>query len=84
MLDLVAKDGVADVVHHLLVGELGRVDADDHQVGVLLLQPLEIGDDVHAVDAAVGPEVQEDDASLEVGHRKGPVHIEPLGVTWEF
>ena len=42
--------------------ELGGVHADDHQlVLVLLLEPGQVGQDVVAVDAAIGPEIEQDD-----------------------
>jgi hypothetical protein len=65
--DAVALHRRADVPAIGLVVELGRVHAD-HQKGPAreaLLQPLEVGQDVHAVDAAVGPEVQQHDLALE-------------------
>ena len=62
MGDLVAEDGLADAGGFLLVVELGRVDADDHQlVGIFLLQLGQVGQDVDAVDAAQRPEVEQDD-----------------------
>ena len=46
----------------LLVRELGGVDADDDElVRILLFQLLEVGQDVHAVDAAVRPEIEQHD-----------------------
>ena len=60
--DLVAADDLPDVLGGLLVGELRRVHADDDElVGVLLLELLQVRQDVDAVDAAVGPEVEQDD-----------------------
>jgi len=54
-----------------LVFELGRVDADGHQdVGVLLLERAQLGQDVQAVHAAEGPEVEQDDLATQVGQRE--------------
>ncbi len=49
-----------------LVDELRRVHADHHELlGVLLLQRAELLQDVQAVDAAEGPEVQEQEAAAK-------------------
>ena len=46
------------------------MDADHDQfIAVRLLQVLQLGEDVHAVDAAVGPEIQEHEFSAEVFER---------------
>ncbi len=58
--DAVAAHREPDVLGVLLREELGRVHAD-HQERLLreaLLDPAEHGQDVHAVDAAVGPEIE--------------------------
>ena len=68
VLDPVLGHLAADVLGVLLGVELGGVDADDHQlVLVLLLELGQVGQDVVAVDAAVGPEVEQDDLALELG-----------------
>src|SRR6266850_2069306 len=60
MLNLVAENDAADILEVFFVFELGRVDADDDQlVRILFLELLQIGNDVNAVDAAVGPEVEQ-------------------------
>ena len=47
---------------------LARVHADDHElVLVLLLELRQVGQDVVAVDAAVGPEIQQDDLAPQLG-----------------
>ena len=38
---------------------------------VFLFQTLQIRNDVNAVDAAVGPEVEQDNFALQAGERKG-------------
>ena len=78
--NLVAQHGVADVFGHLFVVELGRVHADkrDGITGVALLQLGEIGQDVDAVDAAVGPEIEHGDFAGELlaeGQRR---RVEPI------
>ena len=54
------------------------MDSQDHQlVGVFLLELFQHRQDVHAVDAAVGPEVQQHDLAAEVTDvdRAGGVEI---------
>src|SRR5205823_7558967 len=76
--DLVAQDGLADRFGVLLVVELGRVYADDDQdAGVLGLQLGQVRQGVDAVDAAERPEVEQDDAALEVGQADGAGGVEP-------
>ena len=49
-----------------LVFELRGVDADHHElIRILRLELFQIRNDVDAVDAAVGPEVQQYDFSLK-------------------
>jgi hypothetical protein len=61
VLDAQFPDRVLDVFRGLLVGEFGRVHADHHQAAVLVLgmPVLHVGKVVQAVDAGVGPEVDE-------------------------
>ena len=67
MLDLVANEDPLQVVGALLVRELRRVHADDDElVGEALLERLEIAQHVHAVDAAVGPEVENHDLAAQL------------------
>ncbi len=66
MLDLVTQNDAANVLGLLFIREFCRMHADDYQlVWVLALEPLQIGDDVHAVDAAVSPEVEQHDFALQ-------------------
>ena len=59
MLDFITQDDPADVLGVLFVFKFRGMDADYHQfVWIFLFQLLEIGNDVHAVDAAVGPKVE--------------------------
>src|SRR5204862_4777046 len=87
--DRVAQPGVVDrggyVARVLLERELGRVDAHDRQaLGPVLGVPrLQVGLGADAVDAGVGPEVDEDDAAAQALHRqRAPAgRVEPaLGV----
>ncbi len=72
VLDAVPLDRVDDGLVVGLVHELRRVDADDHhRVPVLLLQLPQLVEDVQAVDAAEGPEIEDQYAAPEVGERQG-------------
>ena len=63
----------------LLVRELRRVHADDHQhVGVPGLQRAQLVDDVQAVGAAERPEVEQDDPAAQAGQAQLPAAgVEP-------
>ena len=61
------------------VSNLGGVDPNHHQLfGIPLLQLFELRQDVHAIDAAVGPEIEEDELPFQVRLGKGLFGIEPL------
>ena len=61
-------DGLADVADVAFEGEFGRVDADDHQpvFPIAFVQRFDVGDGADAVDAAVGPEVDQHDLAPEL------------------
>jgi hypothetical protein len=51
---------------------------DDEHVGVPLLDRAQLVDDVQAVDAAEGPEVEQDDPAAQVGEGQAPpARVEP-------
>ena len=67
MLDLISHDRLKNAGRVLFVLEFGGMDADDHDlVGILLFQLLQIRNDVHAVDAAIGPEIEQHDFAAQV------------------
>jgi hypothetical protein len=78
---VVAPDCPPDILGVFLLAELARMHADDHErpVSVLLLQVLEVGQHVHAVDATVGPEVQQHDLPGQFVDAQGAVDVKPLG-----
>ena len=54
------------------------MDADHHQViGEFFLQPLECGDNVDAVDATEGPEIQNSNFAQKVGNVQRARGVEP-------
>ena len=79
VFDPIPQYDLAQVIGVALVGELGRVDADNHQlVRKFLLQLLQLRDDMHAVDAAVGPEVQDDGLAFELRQLDRLLSIQPV------
>ena len=79
-MDVVALDGGTDVGGVGFVVVFVGVDADDDDgvVFVFVFEEGEVGEDVHAVDAAVAPEVEDDDVAFQVApEREGLVGVEP-------
>ncbi len=69
----------------LLVVELRAVNADHHHlVRVLLLQFGQLLHDVHAVDAAEGPEVEDDDLPLQIFDGERLAGVDPVGAAVQF
>ena len=52
--------------------------------GIGLLQLLQLGQDVHAVDAAVGPEVEQHELAAEVGEGERLGGIDPFDAAGDF
>jgi hypothetical protein len=50
-------------------------------LAILGLELLQIRDDVHAVDAAVGPEIEQNDLATQFAQTEPPVGIEPFEAT---
>src|SRR6185437_4359687 len=85
MLDLVTQDDAPDVFGFLFVLKLRGVNADhDQLIGVLCFELFEIRNDVDAVDAAVGPEIKQDNFALERGDRERLVSVEPAAAAGDF
>src|SRR6266496_1851705 len=62
MFDLVAENDAADVLSVFFVFKFGGVNADNYQfIRILFLELLQIRNDVHTVDAAVSPKIQQHD-----------------------
>jgi hypothetical protein len=78
---------VAHVAAVVLEGELGRVDADDGQaVGAVARVPrAHMGQRAQAVDARVGPEVDQHDAPAQALQRERAIAggVEPAAVARE-
>ena len=80
VVDLVALHGGGKGYRICLVLELGRVHADGYQdVGVLLFERAQLIQDVQAVDAAEGPEVQQHDLAAQGLEVQGlPAGVQPV------
>src|SRR3546814_6076657 len=81
MVHRVALDRSPERVRIGLVHELRRVRPDhDQLVGELLLYRAQLVEDVQAVDAAEGPEVEQHEASAELaqGQRRSEEHTSEL------
>ena len=77
--DVVARDRLRQLVGLLLGRELRRMHADDGDlIGKSGLQLAQRRKHVNAVDAAEGPEIENDEFAAEVGQRERCIHIEPL------
>jgi hypothetical protein len=68
MFDAVFGHLPADVLGFFLRLELGRVNSDHHKlILVFLLEPGQVWKNVMAVDAAISPEIKQDDLALKLG-----------------
>ena len=75
----------ADVLCIAFVVELGRMHADhDQRIAKLGFEALQVRDDVDAVDAAVGPEVEQDDAPAQIGNRQRLLDVDPVQIRRKF
>ncbi|MCG3159745.1 MAG: hypothetical protein JMDDDDMK_00762 [Acidobacteria bacterium] len=80
MLDLVAQDRLPNLLRALFVEELRRMHADDHKlIRIFRFELLQVGDDVHAVDAAVSPEIEQHDFSAQIAQADRLFSVEPFG-----
>src|SRR5215813_5450222 len=85
MFDLVPQDNAANVLGVFLVFKFRRVDANDDQlIRVFPFQPLQIRNDVHTVDAAIGPKIEEYNFTFQRGQRQRLVRIQPTASAGEF
>lgn len=75
---------LADILGQLLIIEFSGVDADNNKlVFIFCLQRFEVRDYVHAVDAAIDPEIEENDFAFEALNCPGR-RIQPGQVPGEF
>lgn len=67
MVQLIALHGFFDTFRVFFIVEFGSMDADDDDlVGILLLQPDQVGEEVQAVNSAQRPEFEDDDFAAQV------------------
>jgi hypothetical protein len=50
----------------------------DELVGESVLKPFKLGQNVHAVDAAIRPEIEQHKSAAELCQAKWPCHIDPF------
>ena len=85
MVNFIAFDRLANVLGVLLGFELGRMDADHHDfVGIGLLQLFELRQNVHAIDAAISPEVEQYKLAPQVAECQRLFRVEPLTLSLEL
>ena len=85
MVDAIAPHDLTQVFGLAFGIELGGMYADHHHfIRVFLLDPLQHGDDMQTVDAAIGPEVQDDDLARQAAHRQRIVDIDPIQLRREL
>src|SRR5262249_5106939 len=78
MRDLITKDRLANRLGLFLVGELWRMDADNHEhIGVLGFQFGKVRKRVDAVDATQCPKIEKDNAASEICQANRPRGVEP-------
>ena len=79
VLHFVAEHGLDDVLAVLFGLEFGGVNTNHHElIREPLLQLLELRQNVHAVDAAVGPKIEEDELPFQIGFGNGLLGVVPL------
>ena len=72
VFQFIPQDGLPDVFRLPFVRKLCGVHPDDGQFcRILCLQFFEVGDDVHAIDTAIRPEVEQYHLSLKVIEGQG-------------
>src|SRR5580704_15878729 len=79
MIDVIAKHSREDVPRILLALKLCRMYSDDDQfIWVLPFEPLQIRNNVHAIDAAVCPEVEKYDLATQLLEADGLTEVQPV------
>ena len=87
VLDFIFEDRIPNFLRPLFIDKLGRMAPhEDNRVlaGEFLFQKLEVGQHVQAVDAAVGPKIDEDKLAAEVPLNGQRLRIEPNVILREF
>src|SRR3954471_23830180 len=77
MLDLVAKDRLANILCVVLALKFGCMNPnDDELIRIRVLELLKLGQYMHAVDATKCPEIQKDEPAAKLGQgvRRCSVH----------
>jgi hypothetical protein len=66
MSNVVAQNSISDGFKIFFIIKFGRVHTDNSErfILVLLLYKFQVGQDMHAIDAAIGPKIQQDHSSF--------------------
>ncbi len=87
MMNAIPLNRGADVCRITLVVILRRMHAKNHHrlILVLFFQKIQIRNHMHAVDAAIAPEIHQDDLPLQVARElQRLVGVKPTGVLGQF
>ena len=85
MFDLVTQDDAANILGVFFIFKFCRVHSDHNQlVRIFFFQLLQIGNDVHAVDAAVGPKIEQHNFAFQRRERQRLIRIQPTATAAEF
>ena len=87
MFDLVLKNGISHFLRSFLIDKLGGVAPHEHNsvlAGKLLFQELQIWQHMQAIDAAVGPEVNQGQFASQVALNRYRCRVEPNMVIGEL
>jgi hypothetical protein len=77
MVQLVAEHRFFDAFGIFLVVELGGMDANNNDlVGILLLQPDQVGEEVQAINSTQCPKFQNDDFAAKILESDGLVRAD--------
>ncbi len=78
MCDVLAQDGLPNVGRLALIGELWRVNTNDNDLcRIPLLNRPQRGQNVQAVDSAIRPEIEDDQATAQVSERHRSTDVKP-------
>src|SRR5215471_15767855 len=84
MADSIPQNGLTNVDRLFLIRKLSRVYSNDYQlVCVLRFEAPEVRNDVHAIDAAICPEIEYHYLSAKVSDRYRSRGVEPIESWWK-
>ena len=85
MVNMIAADGMADVLNASLGRKPWTMDADDHQFMLILIgEVVEVLDDMQAVQRAIGIKIEQDDPAFLLTQPDRTVDVEPVQLVWNI